>query len=55
MVLSGVLTIARMRVSVDKTSVKYLLCKCFDQFICSLKNNARIRYCRQHVLDNAQI
>lgn len=31
-------TVSRMRVSVDETGVKYLLSKCSDQFICSLKD-----------------
>lgn len=31
-------TVSRMRVSVDETSVEYLLSKCSDQFICGLKD-----------------
>lgn len=33
-------TIPGVRVCMDKTSVEYLLSKCSDQFICSLKNKA---------------
>lgn len=33
-------TIPGVRVCMDKTRVEYLLSKCSDQFICSLKNKA---------------
>lgn len=37
-----------MRVSMDETGVKYLLSKCSDQFICSLKDKYLLRGVQQH-------
>lgn len=45
-------TISRMRVSVDETGVEYLLSKCSDQFICSLKIKFLMRCYRQRFYGN---
>lgn len=54
-----------MRVSMDETRVEYLLRKCLDQFVCSLKNKQTIErmvlhcerraFCRAHPLTSFKL